>query len=129
MSLISLVENAVRRSSFIHQVDDARVRLIIEDFLKSLHQTAFKGSATQALHGVYIGLGDEAAWHFFGLIHSCLEGGDPDTTRDSIALWNETAKRLDGRMARFSGILDQWTEEKEYEEEQKRLDLEDTNGK
>ncbi len=116
----TVVSNKVGELAEKYRLPPATVQALLGEFVQAAHESTFKGTPTDALLGVYHSLGPEAAWHFWGLIYSCMDG---DT--DHQALWYETAVRLDSQMKRFAHILKQWTEEKEHGLEQERLDAED----
>lgn len=124
----AILTDTVEQLSAKHNLPRQATTAILEDFLKAAHETTYKGSTTEALLGIYFSLGAEAAWHFWGMLHYHLEG-EGDGLSDARGMWYETAVRLDGRMSRFSGILDRWSQEKTYAVEQAELDRKDEERK
>lgn len=108
----AIIEERVLKLADEHQVPLGTVTSILAGFVKALHEVSHKSGSTEALLGVYFTLGDEAAWHFFGTVHCAYKGADNEALRDAQDMWNETAQRLDHRMARFTPILNQWEEER-----------------
>lgn len=98
---------------------------LIGEVIQAIHESAFKGTPTDALLGVYHSLGPEIAWQFWGLVYRCLEGSKGEFLSDKRDLWYETAVRLDSQLSRFSSILKRWSEEKAHELEQQRLEAND----
>jgi hypothetical protein len=125
-----IVSNNVHSIGAKYGVNPETTRAMFQDFLATLHEVLYKGCPTQGLMGVYFGLGDEAAFHFGGIVAECYDPQNTDSdSSDDYSLWIETMARLDGRMSRFRGVLDRWAEEKAYEEEQQQLDREHTDRK
>ena len=120
----SIVMDAVKNLSDKYRLPPATVRALLEEFVKAVHETAFKGTMTDALKGVYFSLGPEIAWHFWGLIFRSLEGGGQYLEHERN-MWYETAVRFDSQMKRFAPILDRWSQEKAHELEQDELDKKD----
>lgn len=121
----TIVEKAVKGAAEKYRLPLATVHGLLGEFVKALHEAAFKGIGTDALQGVYFSLGPETAWHYSGLIYRCLEGSSGELLRDHRGMWYETAVRLDSEMKRFASILDRWSHEKAFELEQARLDEKD----
>src|SRR5438105_1487565 len=98
----TIVTNKLQELSVKYGIRQEAINGLIGEFVEVVHESAFKGSPTDALLGVYYSLGEEIAWQFWGLVYRCLEGSKGDLLSDKRDMWHETAVRLDSRMSRFA---------------------------
>jgi hypothetical protein len=123
------IEDAIQQMSSEYQIPDATLRAVVARFVAAVHESEFKQQEIGILQQIYFSLGSEAAWHFLGWAMQILDKEQSKYVADLQDSWTETAMRLDGRMKRFRHVLERWKEERDYDDEQRRLDREDEQRK
>ena len=91
-------------------LDETLLRTALCDFLRSLHETQFKSDYRpedgSLIAQVHRSLGDEAGFHFVGLLASSGKGLDAGTVYDTLEYLDSTAKRFGTTVQRWQMEID-----------------------
>lgn len=114
------LDGFVERVARERNVDPMLVRAVLTDFLRELHERIYKdGGYSNALREIRLQVGEEAVYHFGGVLIESVG----DSSRDFCGMVGESIARMGYRLERYRTIVDRWTLEKKWDEEDRLADL------